>query len=142
MALGFLRKLEATQPFTESEAWGLFRIAALSEAFGWTLLITGILINHYHLPGHHFAVPLAGQIHGTIFIAYFGILIAVYSSLEWSRQKFLLAVLAGIPPYGTLVFEQWTAHKRRATQRQVYFHSMLLAITTAAWFTQHAERSS
>ena len=130
MALDFLRKFEAAQPFSESEAWGLFRIAALSEAVGWTLLITGILIHHYHLPGHRFAIPLAGQIHGTIFVAYFGILIAVYSSVRWSRQKFLLAVLAGIPPYGTLVFEQWAAHTRQNAQREVYFRSMLLTIVS------------
>ena len=52
------------------------------------------------LPGQRIAVPIAGQIHGMIFLGYFGILIAVYSSLGWPRKKFLLAVAAGVPPYG------------------------------------------
>ena len=131
MALTFLNKLESNCPFTEAEAWGLFRIAALSEAVGWTLLIAGILINHFKLPGNRFAVPIAGQIHGTIFLIYFGVLIATYSSLRWPRPRFLVAVLAGIPPYGTLVFEQWAAHRRRTTKRQTYFRSLLLAHITA-----------
>jgi integral membrane protein len=122
--LSLLRKLEASHPFTEQEAWGLFRLAAIGEAVGWTVLITGILIRKYKLPGHTFAVILAGQIHGTLFIVYFGILIATYSSLGWSRKKFLLAVLVGVPPYGTLLFEQWAMHLRRTEFWQTHLYSM------------------
>lgn len=113
MVLSLLRKLEATKPFTEQEAWSLFRLAALSEAFGWTLLISGILVEHFKLPLHRYAVPIAGQIHGLIFLAYFGILLATYTSLGWPRLKFVFAAAAGVPPYGTLVFELWAAHQRR-----------------------------
>ena len=113
MVLSFLRRLEATKPFTEQEAWSLFRLAALSEAFGWTLLISGILVDHFKFPLHRYAVPIAGQIHGLIFLAYFGILLATYTSLGWSRFKFVCAAAAGVPPYGTLVFELWAAHQRR-----------------------------
>lgn len=126
-SLKFLSRLEAIKPFTEAEAWGLFRIAALAEACGWTLLISGLLIHHYHLPGSRIAIPIAGQIHGTIFLGYFGVLVATYSSLGWPRKKFLLAVLAGVPPYGSLIFEQWAAHARRDKQRRVLFSNMLLA---------------
>ena len=128
MIIRLLNKVESIQPFTELQAWQFFKIAALSEAFGWTLLIGGLLIRHYGLPGHKVAVLIAGQIHGMIFLAYFGILIVVYSSLRWSRQKFLVAVLAGVPPYGSLVFEQWAAHRRQAEFRRVLFRNMLLAI--------------
>jgi len=111
-----LSKLESLKPFTEQEAWNLFRFAALSEAVGWTVLLLGISIDHFGLPGHRFAVPIAGQIHGTIFLLYFGVQIAVYSSLGWSRQKFLASIVAGVPPYGTLAFELWAAHSRRRPQ--------------------------
>ena len=67
--------------------------------------ITGIAINHYGLPGYRIAVPIAGQIHGTLFLIYFGLLIAVYSSFHWPPKMFLVAVLAGIIPFGILVFE-------------------------------------
>ena len=86
-----LEKVESVRPFTEDEAWWLFRAVAFAEAIGWTILIIGLLIRHYGLIGHNIAVPIAGQIHGMIFLTYFGILLAVYSSLCWSRLQFLLA---------------------------------------------------
>src|SRR5438128_1566340 len=107
--LRLLEKLEAQRPFTEAEAWGLFRIAALSEAVGWTILIIGVAVEKYNLPLHQYAVPIAGRTHGTIFILYFATLIVTYSSLRWPRWKSLVAIAAGVPPYGTLVFEQWAA---------------------------------
>jgi integral membrane protein len=125
-----LSKLEATRPFTEAEAWTLYKIVALSEAAGWTLLIAGILIRHFELPGHSIAVPIAGQIHGTIFLIYFGVSVTIYGSLRWSRKKFLAAILAGIPPYGTLVFEQWAARTRRTKHRRVLFRSFMLSTLT------------
>lgn len=130
MTLKFLSKLEASRPFTETEAWTLYRIVALSEAFGWTLLIAGILIRHFRLPGYSIAVPIAGQIHGTIFLIYFGVSITIYSSLSWSRKKFLMAIIAGIPPYGSLVFEQWEVRRRSAKNRQVFFRSFMLSSMT------------
>jgi integral membrane protein len=136
MAWSFLSKLESNKPFTEREAWGLFRIIALSEAGGWTILITGILIHRYKLPGHTFAIPLAGQIHGTIFLLYFGILVAVYSSLGWSRKKFILAVIAGVPPYGTLLFEQWAAQKRQAESSRRHFYSIAIIALTSGWWAK------
>jgi integral membrane protein len=125
--LNLLSKLESTKPFTETEAWTLYKIVALSEAVGWTLLIVGILIRHFGLPGHDIAVPIAGQIHGTIFLIYFGVLVTIYSSLRWSRKKFLAAIVAGIPPYGSLAFEQWAARSRNARHRRVMFRSFLLS---------------
>lgn len=126
----FLNRIESAKPFTEYEAWGLFRIAALAEAFGWALLIMGISIRDYGLPGHNISVPIAGRIHGTFFLAYFGVLIAVYSSLGWPRKKFLLALIAGVPPFGTLFFEQWAAYIRNKKHRRVYISSLLPTLIT------------
>lgn len=128
LAESFLRKLEAIQPFTEREAWALFRIAAFGEAIGWALLISGILVNRYRLPGHVFALPIAGQIHGTLFLIYFGLLIAVYSSLRWPRKRFFIAALMGVIPFGTLIFEQWVARTYRNRLRQSLFCNAVIAI--------------
>ena len=128
MKIALLDRLEAIRPFTENEAWGLFRIAALSEAAGWTILLIGLLIRHYNWPGHAYAVPIAGQIHGTIFLVYFGVLLATYTSLRWSRQKFVFAALAGVPPYGSLLFEQWAAYNRRTTHSREHSRSIALVI--------------
>lgn len=117
----WLKKVEANRPFREREAWGLFRLAALGEAVGWTLLITGILLGRSNWSLHAYAVPIAGQLHGLLFLFYFGILIATFTSLRWSHPKLLIAAIAGVLPYGTLVFEQWAAWQRRNERGRTLF---------------------
>lgn len=112
--MNYLRAFESKQPFTEAEAWLLYRIAAFAEAIGWTLLIVGILIERYLTPGNSTAVLIAGNIHGTIFLCYFLAPLVLYPSLGWSRWKALGAIIAGVPPYGTLLFELYAARKRQA----------------------------
>lgn len=107
-----LKRLEKMNSFTANESWKIFRLAAFAEAFGWTVLIAGVLINHFNLPGKTIAIPIAGQIHGTIFIAYFLITAFLYPSLKWSRIKTLFAFLSGVPPYGSLIFELFIAKKQ------------------------------
>jgi integral membrane protein len=118
-----LQKFEAARPFTEAEAWMLFRLSAFAEAIGWTLLIIGILIERY--TGNNTAVFITGNIHGTIYLAYFVAPLILYPSLGWSRWKALSAIIAGIPPYGSLLFEQWAAHKRSAHGFKSYGHYLL-----------------
>jgi len=130
MTLEFLDKLESIQFLPEEKAWVLYKIAALSEAAGWTMLLIGIIIRHFKLPGANIAVPITGQIHGTVFLIYFAVLLVTYTSLHWSRKKFLIAILAGIPPYGTLVFEQWEARSRKKKNRQIFFRSFMLSEMT------------
>ncbi|MEJ0072868.1 MAG: DUF3817 domain-containing protein [Candidatus Saccharibacteria bacterium] len=128
-----LRKYESLRPFTEAEGWMLFRLAAFAEAIGWTLLIAGILISRYITPGNNDAVFIAGNIHGTIYLCYFVAPLVLYPSLGWSRWKGLGAILAGIPPYGSLLFEQWAAHKRRAHGFKTYRHYLVYtALSTAS----------
>ena len=108
------RQFEAARPLTDAEAWLLYRIAAFAEAVGWTLLIAGILIQRYLTPGNNTAVLIAGNIHGTIYLCYFVAALGLYPSLGWSRWRGLGAMIAGIPPYGSLLFELWEAHRRHA----------------------------
>lgn len=129
-ALDALKRAESKHPFSEREAWNIFRLAALAEAFGWTMLIAAVIVNHYHLPGQTIAIPIAGQVHGTIFIAYFCVLVATYSSLRWSRQTAIIAAMAGVPPYGTLVFEQVVAHRRAKTLRRATFRVVARAVVS------------
>ncbi len=120
MSLSLIEKIERTKLFTENEAWFLFKFVALAEAVGWTLLIIGVLIHKYSLPGHNVSIQIAGQLHGTIFLIYFAIVALVYSSTGWSRKKILFAIAAGVPPYGTLVFEQCAAYIRCKEQMCSY----------------------
>jgi len=120
MAQNLLAKFEAARPFTENEAWLLFRIAAIAEAIGWTILIAGILIERYVTPGNSAAVLIAGQTHGMIFLGYLVAALGLYPSLGWSRFRALCALAISVPPYGTLLFEQYIAYRRKKQKLKEY----------------------
>lgn len=115
-----LRKFEAARIFSEREAWMLFRLAAIGEAVGWSLLIAGILLKRFWLPHSNAPVLIAGQVHGTLFLIYVAAAGVLYASLGWSRKRMLVAGLASVPPYGSLVFERWAARKRMHKLAQAY----------------------
>jgi integral membrane protein len=128
MTIGILEKFERMQPFTDKEAWTLFKIAAIGEAVGWSLLISGILFKHYVTPSNDTAVRIAGEIHGMLFLVYAAAAIVLYSSLHWSRKRTIIATLASVPPYGSLLFEQWAAYKRRSEALKTYREIIVRAI--------------
>lgn len=112
-----IRKYQNFRPFSEAEAWGLFRLAAIGEAVGWTILITGIILSrfiHNSLP-----VLIAGQFHGVLFLIYFAVTAAVSPSIPWRPREILLAIACGVPPYGSLAFELWQSHKKSANKLKV-----------------------
>jgi integral membrane protein len=121
----FLKKFEAKRPFTESEAWLLFRIAAIAEACGWTLLIAGILTSKYVMPHNNSALILAGRTHGMLFTLYLLAALGLYPSLGWSRWRGIVALAFSVPPYGTLAFEQWAAAKRHNGGFKTYHHFLM-----------------
>lgn len=121
-------KFETNQAFTENEAWGLFKIAAFAEAVGWTLLITGIVLEH--LTGSHAYVAVAGRIHGTLFFGYMAAA-GLYPNLRWNRWQALIALLASVPPYGSLIFEQLASYQRRTNHAKVYRNIMTLHAITS-----------
>jgi integral membrane protein len=123
----FFRDIEQIRPFTEAEAWNLFRMAALAEGIGWLLLISGIYIRSLGGFGSGVAVPIAGRVHGIFFIAYFMALLAVSTSLRWRWRFVLLGLLAGVPPFGSIVFEQLMAYSRSNRRSRQHFRSIVLA---------------
>jgi integral membrane protein len=124
-----LRAFEHKRPFTEAEAWTLFRLAAFGEAIGWTLLIIGIVLRH--ATGSEIPVQIAGQLHGMIFFGYLVAALGLYPSLGWSRWRALFSLAASVPPYGTLLVEQYAAHRRHSggfiTYRQYLLYTALIA---------------
>jgi integral membrane protein len=105
------------RPFSDHEAWGIFKIGAIAEACGWTMLICGILISKYITPGNSVAVNIAGHMHGTLFLIYIVGVLLVGPSLRWNIGKTLLAGLMSAPPYGSLMFELWESHNRKQAKR-------------------------
>lgn len=99
--------------FSEPEAWSFFKITAILETIGWTLLIIGITFKVYHWPFSDWALALGGSSHGMIVIAYMFIVFFVHRSLDWSVRRLVVAELINAVPYGVLCFEIWAERKRR-----------------------------
>lgn len=120
-----LDKYYRMKPFSETEAWTLFKLAAACEAVGWSLLITGIVLKQFI--GSSIPVLIAGQIHGMLFLIYVLAAIGLGPSLSWSLKKSLTAALFSIPPYGSLVYEFYAAHQRRRQDLKFLLHNLLLS---------------
>jgi integral membrane protein len=124
-----LRKFERNRVFTEEEAWSLFRLAAIGEACGWGLLILGILWEHFGLPGAHLPVYFAGRAHGMLFLLYMLAAVGLYPNLGWSRKRAFVALVASVPPFGSLLFEQWAELIRNRAQFRTYSRALLAYVT-------------
>jgi integral membrane protein len=107
-----------THWFTDKEAWFIFRLGAFMEATGWTLLISAIIYRSFGLPEYESFISVAGRLHGIFFVAYFASVIATARSMEWGIWRFGSALLLGIPPFTSLVFEQVMSWHRK--HRPVY----------------------
>lgn len=99
--------------FTDREAWGLFRLAAFAETFGWTCLIIGIIAVELKWPHNNVYIAIAGSIHGILYLFYLFIVIFGHRALRWSVWRFIFAELISVVPYGALVFELWVSHRRK-----------------------------
>jgi len=102
-----------THWFTDKEAWGVFRFFAFAEAVGWTLLIGAILYRNIGLPEADSVISFAGHIHGMLFGLYFVFVLVTARSMEWGLGKITAAIIAGMPPYGSVLFEQYMAFQRK-----------------------------
>ncbi len=113
------------KPFSNYEAWLIFKIAALAEALGWTMLISGIAISYFITPGNNIAVQIAGHLHGGLFMIYIALALLVAPSLNWRPIRIILAGLASVPPYGSLLFEMWQSHLRQQSRRRSLYYTCL-----------------
>lgn len=126
MAVRWLQAYEQNfQPFRPQEAWLLYQLAAFGEAIGWGLLLIGIALKRYLLHGNDIPVLIAGQMHGTLFLIYIVSCLVLYPSLGWRRTGAVIAGLASIPPFGSLLVEQYVSHQRQR-QRTRLQQSLIL----------------
>jgi integral membrane protein len=130
MVIDLFRKFETNRLFSTDEGWMLFRVAAIGEACGWTLLIIGLAIERYILPGNKIPVLIAGRIHGMLFLLYALAAIGLYPALHWSRWRAVLALAASVPPYGSLVFERWASFLRSSSEFRAFRCCLLLAMVS------------
>lgn len=113
MSRPFIWAYNKTHWFTDKEAWGIYRLFAFAEAVGWTLLIAAIVYRGFELPYASSMITVAGRIHGMIFVSYFVIVLLTARSMGWGVWRIGGALLAGMPPYTSVVFEQIMAFHRR-----------------------------
>jgi len=99
--------------FTDKEAWAIFRLFAIAEAVGWTMLIGAIVYRHIDPVGGAIAVTIAGRIHGLLFSLYFVSLLLTARSMLWGFWRVFTGLAAGIMPYTSLVFEKGMAYHRK-----------------------------
>lgn len=113
MAKPFIFVYNKTHWFTDQEAWGVYRFAAFVEAGTWALLISAIVYRRLGLPEADSVVSFAGRVHGMAFVVYIIFVLVVARSMEWGIGRIALAVAAGSPPFGSLVFEKLMSHYRK-----------------------------
>jgi len=97
-----------TRPRTRTQR--AFHVVALAEAISWGCLLVAMFFKwvvqddpHAGIEG---GVPVAGAVHGTIFVAYVVTSLVAWRVFRWSPVTLLLALAAGVPPFFTLVFER------------------------------------
>jgi integral membrane protein len=122
-----LNRFESNQVFNLDESWMLFRLAAIIEACGWTLLISGIAVQRFVLAVNNIPVLIAGRIHGIMFLTYALASIGLYPTLRWSRKQAFIALLASVPPYGSIIFEEIARHFYYRKQINTLFSCLVLA---------------
>ncbi|MGX6600736.1 DUF3817 domain-containing protein [Micromonosporaceae bacterium Da 78-11] len=96
------------------QAFRVFRITAVAEAFSWTGLLVGMYLKRVSHTTD-LGVWLFGRIHGVLFVAFLLATLWVARSERWSLGRTALAALSSIPPLTTLLFERWVT-RRRATE--------------------------
>lgn len=87
-------------------------MAARGEAVGWTLLIIGVACTKLPVSWNQIPVHFLGSFHGMLFFAYIFVVLLTAPSLGWRGPQTLVAGLCSVPPYGTLLYEQWVAYRR------------------------------
>ncbi|MFC5053125.1 DUF3817 domain-containing protein [Saccharothrix xinjiangensis] len=89
---------------------GRFRLLALAEAVSWAGLLLGMFFK-YVVVENEIGVKIFGPVHGAVFVAY--LLVALMMAQRWDRKTLFWALVAAVPPFGTVVFERWAARTGR-----------------------------
>ena len=87
----------------------IFRTVAIAEALSWALLLAAMfckwILESEPFGLHEGGVPVAGPIHGGIFVLYVASSILAAVVFKWNAKTTLLALAASIPPLCTYWFE-------------------------------------
>ncbi|WP_299037594.1 DUF3817 domain-containing protein [uncultured Pseudokineococcus sp.] len=87
-----------------------FRVLAVVEALTWAGLLASMGW-HYLLDGSRHGIEVFGSLHGGAFLLYGAVALLTWAVQRWSSGVGLLALLAALPPGGTVVFEVWAQRR-------------------------------
>lgn len=81
----------------------LFRTFATAEAFTWAGLITALILRATGVTDA--VVPIAGGIHGFVFLTYCVVTVFVWVNQRWKAGLGVLGLALAIVPFATVPFE-------------------------------------
>jgi integral membrane protein len=87
---------------------GRFRVISLIEGISYVVLL-GVAMPLKYVGGDTLAVPLAGRIHGALFVVFALALARVASKESWRHRDAAIAMLAAVTPLGAF----WLEHAFR-----------------------------
>ena len=90
----------------------VFRAVAIAEAVSWAGLLAGMLVK-YVISDNAVGVHVFGPIHGAVFVLYCLTVLALFRTFGWSPLVTLVALAASVPPFGTLLFDEWAVRTGR-----------------------------
>lgn len=96
---------------------GIFTVAARAEALTWLGLLIGMYFKHV-AETTEVGVQVFGPLHGAMFLVYCVVAVAAKSVFGWSPKVLLLALVAAVPPFATLLFERWAARAGLLADRE------------------------
>ncbi|MBD8608691.1 DUF3817 domain-containing protein [Aeromicrobium sp. CFBP 8757] len=95
----------------------VFRTVAIAEAVSWALLLVAMffkwVLDAEPLGLHEGGVPVAGPIHGGVFVLYVAMAVVSKFVFRWDLKTLVLALAASIPPFFTVWFETWADRSGR-----------------------------
>ncbi|MEJ7794095.1 MAG: DUF3817 domain-containing protein [Nocardioides sp.] len=94
----------------------LFRRVAVAEAVTWAGLLAGMFLK-YVTETTELGVRVFGMLHGTVFIGYILVTLAVAVDQRWSRGRTMLGLVCAVPPFLTLWFERYAVRHDLLAER-------------------------
>ncbi len=101
------------RPFDLSTWATRFRFVAFLEAVTWLGLLIGMAFKYLPADGNDVGVQIFGRLHGAAFLLYLPTCAFTIRRLRWRFGTATLAILASLPPFGTLLFEVWATRTGR-----------------------------
>lgn len=86
----------------------LFRTVAIAEMFTWAGLISALILRGFGIVN---IVPIAGGLHGFVFLCYAVTTVFVWVNQRWRVPVVITGLTLAVVPFATVPFERVIDHK-------------------------------